>query len=145
MTLVKYQPFNDVDVFDRGLSRFFDSLFDAKDKTTEKMIFPKADIVEDKDKYTVHLDAPGLKKDDVKLAVNNKSLTISGERKDEKKVEDKQSVYREINYGRFERTFTLPEGIESDKIEAKLDNGVLEIVIPKSEKQKPKEIEIKVK
>lgn len=146
MSLIKYQPYTDLDIMDRGLSRFFDSLFDVrKERDLERILTPKADVLEDKDKYLISIEAPGLKKEDAKLTVNNNILTISGEKKDEKKVEKKNYLFQELSYGKFERSFTLPDGVEADKIDAEIKNGLLEITIPKSEKQKPKEIEVKVK
>ncbi len=146
MALIKYQPCTDLDIVDRGLSRFFDSLFETrKERSFDGTLMPKADVVEDDDKFLIHLDLPGLKKEDIKVLVHNNVLSITGERKDEKKVEKKNSIYQEISYGKFERSFTLPEGVEAEKIDAKMTDGVAEIVIPKSEKQKPKEIAVQVK
>ena len=141
MALVKYEPFHEMDIFDRNMSRFFDSLFDVA-KTRDfpmSMTMPKTDIVDDKDHYTVHMDLPGMKKEDLKVELKDSVLTISGERKDEKKTEKKNYISREIRHGSFLRRFNLPEGVTQDKIDAKLENGTLEVVIPKPPEIQKKE------
>jgi HSP20 family protein len=106
---------------------------------------PLADISEDDDNYSVRLDLPGVKKDDVKINYENGQLTISGERKQER--EKKSSKYHRVerSYGRYFRSFNLPAKIQEDKIDAEFRDGQLTITIPKSEEAKPKQIEVKVK
>ncbi|MCX7699197.1 MAG: Hsp20/alpha crystallin family protein [Candidatus Goldbacteria bacterium] len=124
---------------------FFDSFFNTDLLPTSERLYPAVDIVEDKDKYVLKADIPGLKQDDIKVEVDDGVLKIYGERKHEKKEEDKDKKYHyyERSYGAFERRFVLPSDSDVDKIDAKYENGVLEIQIPKTESKKPKEIKVK--
>jgi HSP20 family protein len=91
------------------------------------------------------MDLPGVSKENLKLNFNDGELIISGERKQEK--EDKDSKYHRIerSYGKYYRSFTLPQTIQADKINAEFKDGQLTVTVPKSEEAKPKELEIKVK
>jgi|DewCreStandDraft_4_1066084.scaffolds.fasta_scaffold01070_40 HSP20 family protein len=124
---------------------FFDSFFNSDLLPATEKLSPAVDIEEDKDKYILKADLPGMKQDDIKVEVDDGVLKIYGERKTEKKEEDKEKKYHyyERSYGAFERRFVLPSDIDSDKIDAKYENGVLEILIPKTESKKPKEIKVK--
>jgi HSP20 family protein len=106
---------------------------------------PRADVVEKDNAYEVHAELPGLDKKDINVSVEEGVLTISGERKAEKK-EEKDGKYRyyERTYGSFERSFRLPDNVDAGKIRASHKNGVLELSIPKTEPSKPKQIEVKV-
>jgi HSP20 family protein len=106
---------------------------------------PLTDIIEEDDKYILRMDLPGIDKKDVKISYANGELTISGERKQEK-VSKKATYHRiERAFGKYYRSFSLPEKIVEDKIEAEFKDGQLTITIPKAEDAKPKEIEVKVK
>ena len=94
---------------------------------------PVTDVREDEDGLQLSMELPGLSQDDVKVSLENGVLSISGEKKREVEEGKEGSDYRvvERRYGRFERSFTLPRGIDSDKVSAKFENGVLEIALPK--------------
>jgi len=106
---------------------------------------PLADIKEDKNNYFVMLDLPGISKDEVKVAYNNGQLSVSGERKQEKETMDSKFQRVERVFGRYYRSFTLPQKVKEDKIEAEFKDGQLKITVPKAEEAKPKELEIKIK
>lgn len=104
---------------------------------------PATDIVEEGDGLGISLELPGLKPEDVKITLENFVLTVKGEKK--QVVEEKGTVYRyERSYGSFERSFTLPNTVDTDKVNAKFENGVLTVSIPKSEKAKSREIQVKL-
>ncbi len=105
---------------------------------------PAVDVCEDNEAVRITAELPGMTQKDVKLAFKDGVLTIRGERefKDEQKKKDYYRIER--SYGAFARSFTLPSTVESDKIHASMKDGVLEILVPKKEEAKPKEIEIKV-
>ena len=105
---------------------------------------PAVDICEDNEAVRITAELPGMTQKDVKLSVKDGVLTIRGERefKDEQKKKDYYRIER--SYGTFARSFTLPSSVEADKIHANMKDGVLDIMIPKKEEAKPKEIEIKV-
>ena len=105
---------------------------------------PQVDISEDDKGYLLKADLPEMKKEDVKVTVENGVLSISGERKTEKEEKKKKFHRIERSYGTFLRTFTLPEDAESAKIAAEFKDGVLKMHLPKSPASKPKPVEVKV-
>jgi HSP20 family protein len=105
---------------------------------------PLVDITEDEKEYLIKAELPEMKKEDVKLRVENDVLTISGERKLEKEVTGKRHHRIERSYGSFMRSFSLPEDADGSKVSADYKDGVLKVHLPKSEKAKPKAIEVKV-
>lgn len=104
---------------------------------------PSCDIKETKDHYLVSFDMPGVKKEDIKIEVHNNQLVISGERQYEMREEDGEAALRhERAFGKFERTFALPATVNSEKIEAHYENGVLNVAVPKIEPAKGRTIQI---
>jgi HSP20 family protein len=105
-----------------------------------------AEVVETDGDYNINVELPGIKKEDVNISVaNDKTLVVSG-KKEETKTEDDGNVYfSEFCSGSFHREFRLPETADKESIEAKSENGILSIRIPKKEKEKPKEIKIDLK
>lgn len=101
---------------------------------------PPVDLREDKDNFFVNMDLPGMAEADLNINVENGRLTVSGERSREDKSEDGMFKRYERSFGRFERSFQLPQNVDEEKIEAHFDKGVLELKIPKSETAKPRKI-----
>jgi HSP20 family protein len=125
------------------MNRLFNTFFDEGGKNGERRRWaPAVDLLEREDSLVLRADLPGLKEDDVQIEVRDNVLTISGERRAE--FEDSEQGYYRIEraFGSFSRSLTLPEGVDSDKIEANFENGVLEVKIPKPEEVKPKRISI---
>lgn len=111
----------------------------------ETDFFPAVDIAEDEQNITMMMELPGVKMEDLKVTFENNMLTVSGERKfkEEEKKEDYHRIER--RYGKFTRSFTLPVGVDPDRVNAVLENGILNITLPKKEEFKPKQIMINVK
>jgi HSP20 family protein len=105
---------------------------------------PQVDISEDDKEYLVKADLPEMKKEDVKVTVEEGVLSISGERKSEKEEKNKTFHRIERSYGRFLRTFTLPEDADAKKIAAEFKDGVLKVNLPKMPEAKPKAVDVKV-
>ena len=104
---------------------------------------PAVDIKEEADRYVIHADIPGVEPEKIELSMENGMLTIKGERRDET-IEEKENYKRvERSYGSFYRRFSLPDNIDAGKISASGKDGVLEIVLPKTEAMKTHKIEIK--
>ena len=103
---------------------------------------PAVDVHEDKDKFLVRAELPGMRKEDIDVSLDGNTLTISGERKEER--EDKRGdTYRsERFFGRFQRTIALPSTVDANKIEAKYENGILNVTLPKTEEAKRKQIQV---
>jgi len=106
---------------------------------------PSCDIYETENEIVVKAEIPGVKKEDVKLSMQDSVLTLSGERKFEEETKKENYVRVERGYGSFTRSFTLPPSVDAKKISAEFKDGLLEVKLPKSEQAKPKEVEIKVK
>ena len=127
--------------YDEFFTDFFTpfQLVNADPFTTLKDWSPKADISEAKDSWTVHADLPGVKKEDMKVEVHKGVLEISGTRSSEVKEDDetKKTHRVERSFGSFKRIWTLPENANEDKVDAHLENGVLQVVIPKKSPQEP--------
>lgn len=148
MTLVRWRPIRptrQMENFQDEMSRMFDSFFNAPMRRRGEDVsewLPDVDIVEDKDKIDVQVDLPGMQKEDVKVSVEDDTLTIRGERKSFKEEKDKNYLQVERTYGKFTRSFSLPSTVDGSKIKANYKNGVLKIELPKSEAVKPKEIPV---
>lgn len=135
MALVRYNP-----VFSRlSPSLFSDFLTDFP---TRSVFHPKVDVIESEAAYEVSVSLPGFKKEDIKVELDENKLTISGERKWEKKEEDKNKKYHlvESEYGSFTRAFTLPNQVNAGAIEAKFQDGILQLNIPKENKEQKKQV-----
>jgi HSP20 family protein len=105
---------------------------------------PAVDIIEDDKEYLIKVELPEVRKDDVKVTVECGTLSISGERKTEKEEKNRKFHRIERHYGRFLRSFSLPEDAEEGKVNAEFKDGVLRVHLAKSEKALPKQIEVKV-
>ncbi|KUK52484.1 MAG: Heat shock protein Hsp20 [Marinimicrobia bacterium 46_47] len=121
---------------------FFESFLDSFNSMSNVNWSPSVDLEETKNDYIIHAELPGMNKKDIDISVENDILTISGEKKERVQTKDSNCLISEIMSGHFSRSFRLPAQINSEKIEAKWDNGVLVVKIPKSEVAKPKKIQI---
>jgi len=116
----------------------------GKEALTVAQWSPLADITEDEKEYLIRAELPDMKKEEVRLTVENAVLKISGERKFEKEEKGKKYHRTERAYGSFVGNFSLPEDADGSKVSADYKDGVLHVHLPKSQKAKPKAIEIKV-
>ena len=152
-SLEVWNPFRELDEVQNRLSTFFGGfpefgrfpkrLFGNGDVALPDWS-PLVDISEDDKEYLVKADLPEMKKEDVKVTVENGVLSISGERKSEK--EEKRNKFHRIerSYGTFLRTFTLPDNADSTKIAAEFKEGVLKVHLPKIPAAKPQHVEVKL-
>ena len=101
------------------------------------------DVYQDKDQFTVVVELPGLKKEEIEISLHDDTLTISGERKREESRE--QEFLTERSYGKFQRSLTLPSAVDPESVKASYKNGLLQVVLPKAEQTKPKQIEVDLK
>ena len=125
------------------LYRFFDD--DSISQLSENQPWPVAiDVVEEKEQYVLKADLPGINKEDIKVSVENGVLTIEGERKSEAEHKDKQIHRIERSYGQFVRSLNVGTHVDTARIRANYKDGVLELIVPKTEEIKPKSIDIQV-
>ena len=147
--LTRWDPFKEMEETHNRLARIF-GLSPARtgnggqEAMTTTQWAPSVDIIEDDKEWLVKADLPEVKKEDVKVTVENGVLTITGERKFEKEEKDKKYHRIERSYGNFFRSFTLPDAADGSKVNAEFKDGVLQVHLPKSEKTKPKAVEVKV-
>jgi HSP20 family protein len=146
--LTSWNPRRELGSLENRLDRLFGLTLPSRNGEKEAMTVaqwtPLVDISEDNNEYLVKAELPELKKEEVKVSVENGELTISGERKSEKEEKGKKFHRIERSYGSFLRSFTLPETVNADKVSAEFKDGVLSVHLPKDEKAKPKSIEVKV-
>jgi len=145
----RWDPFKEMEEMANRMGRNFGlAPTRVKGGTEEIMTVPEwsplVDIVEDEKEYIVKTELPEVKREDVKVNVEDGVLTISGERKFEKEEKDKKYHRIERSYGSFIRSFSLPDGADSTRINAEFKDGVLRVHLPKNEKAKTKSIEVKV-
>lgn len=149
MTLVRWNPAKELLNVEREFNKIWNSFnnrFGAKnnEEYDNAVWAPMTDVSEDKDNFYLLADLPGVTKEDLKLSFNDGQLTISGERKQEKEENGKTFHRVERSYGKYYRSFNLPEKILAEKIKAEFKDGQLTVTVPKSEEAKPKELEIKI-
>lgn len=148
MNVVRFNPFNEIDRLHREMNRLFDGTpgrwSDRDAEASTHTWAPAVDILEHEDGTEIHVELPGLRRDDVEVGIENNVLTIRGERSREASTSDESLVRVERSFGRFSRSFSLPNTLDVDRAEAEMDAGVLKIRFPKREEARPKQLEIKV-
>jgi HSP20 family protein len=144
MALVRWDPVRELDSLQTDMNRLFDRFFGATppNGTAERRWIPAMDLVETGDSLVLRADLPGVNEDDVEIEVKDGVLTISGERKSEHEEVGEGFHRVERSFGRFSRALNLPDGVDANKVEAKFDNGVLEVRIPKPEETQPTRVQI---
>lgn len=105
---------------------------------------PALEVHEDKDKFVIKTDLPGVTKENINVSLNDGDLVISGERKGETKTEEGKILRSERYYGSFQRVLSLPAGVDATKVKADYKDGVLTITLPKAEEAKPRQIDVSV-
>lgn len=130
--LITWDPFHD-------LVRGFDQESLGGD------FMPAVDVYQEKDDVIVEMEAPGISADKVEVSVENNVLTVSGHRESKKEVERADYYRKEMSYGSFSRSVSLPTKVKGDEAEAKFENGVLTVTLPKADDVKPRKIAVKVK
>jgi len=152
MTMItRWDPFREFVTLQGRMNRLFGSSFNdsynpenPNEALSTTTFTPAVDVYEDEHSVTLKIEVPGIDEKDIDVRVENNTLTVHGERKFEK--EEKEENYRRVEsqYGSFTRTFTLPTTVDSEKIEANYDKGVLKIQLAKKAEAQPKQIKIGV-
>ena len=132
------------------ISRDFDRIFNDLccqtpfSANAESGWSPRVNITENDERVKLEFDLPGMDREDIKVTVKDGLLTVSGERKVEKKEENENSIRNELFTGQFSRSFTLSDSVDAARISADYKNGQLTLALPKTEKAKPKQIDVKI-
>lgn len=140
--LTVWNPFSE-------LQKSINSLFKDYERDSEGALttsdwLPAIDIYENENEIVLKGELPGMTKDDVKIVFENDTLTISGEKKEDKEIKKEDYHRVERFYGSFSRSFRVPQAVDKEKFTAKFKDGILEINLPKTEEAKPKQIEINI-
>lgn len=132
MTLIKFEPMREIETLHDRIQKYFDDFSNFGFNYSDSFS-PKIDISEEKDKINVLAEIPGVKKENIKITLQDNILTIEGEKKKEVEKKDENFYRSERMFGSFKRCFTLPVEVDSDKVEAKFENGMLNISLKKLE------------
>ncbi len=142
-------PFWEFEKLHRDMSRIFDPIVSGETDQDVSLWAgswsPAVDVLDQKDAIVVKADLPGLSKEDIDVTIENNVLAIRGEKKHEEKHKDGDVIRSERYYGSFHRAFTLPSSVDPQKVQAKFQDGVLELEIAKKEEARPKQIKVDVK
>ncbi|MEW6739420.1 MAG: Hsp20/alpha crystallin family protein [Nitrospirota bacterium] len=151
MSIVKWSPLKELEEMRKDMDRLFEEFFSPITrrrrgwlKPEMGVIVPNIEMYDRKNEIVVKAELPGVAKEDIDLTITKDSLTLKGETTKEEEVKEEDYYAAEISYGSFTRTIALPAEVDSEKAKASFKNGVLEIVLPKREEAKPKEIKIEV-
>lgn len=141
-SLMRYSP--TFSSLRREIDRLFDDMVHIGDGDAAQTALwaPRTDISETEDRYVLRMDMPGLSKKDLNIELRNDTLTVSGERKSEQEENEENFHRLERSYGRFFRSFTLPQASDTEKVKAWMKEGVLTVEVPKREESKPRRIEV---
>jgi HSP20 family protein len=144
MAIVRYEPWTVVNRLHQSLDQFFNETLSSPEASSSPSVawVPRVDIHEEKDRFVVLADVPGVEPKDIDITAEKGVLTVRGERRAEKRVTDNGYERIERVAGTFLRRFTLPEGANTESITAKQTNGVLEVTIPKTPAVQPRRIAI---
>lgn len=145
MTLVKWDPFRELTDMHRSMDRLFGDRYLRQDDNGLFAGFaPTVDVYDNETEIVIEAEVPGINEKDIAVEVKHNVLTLSGERKREQEVKEGSYHRSERSFGKFQRSFTLPDSIEVDKVNAKNRNGVLTIRLPKAPKAVAKKIAVAV-
>lgn len=146
MNLVKWNPWREMPALHNRINRMFDDPFFSMDRLADEdtlgMWNPAVDLYEKDDHFIIKAELPGINKDDIKVDLKDRVLTLSGERSYDNEVKEENYYRRERSFGKFQRAFTLPADVDPEKIKAEFKDGVLQIEVPKPENKKAKRVTI---
>jgi HSP20 family protein len=142
--VTRYRPLNSVFAMPRDLSRLMDDVFGGNWEIGENLRqwLPATDVSETPEAVTLRLEVPGLTRDQIRIAVENNTLTVRGEKTQETSSENETFRRTERSFGSFERSFSLPAYVDTDNVQASLQDGVLSVTLPRREETKAREIQI---
>ncbi|NJL25287.1 MAG: Hsp20/alpha crystallin family protein [Calothrix sp. SM1_5_4] len=137
-----HQPIRALSRIQNDFERLFEEIADTDVGMTTASNAPACELAEDNANYVMWFDLPGVRKEDVKIELDGNQLTVSAERQEQRKADGRRSRFSEITYGVYQRTFTLPTTVDEKRVDAKFDNGVLTLTMPKVASAKVKQIAI---
>jgi len=150
MAIDKWSPLKELEDMRRDMDRLFDEFTKPARRRriwpkSEGLVIPSIDLYDRKTEIVIKIELPGVRREDIDLTITKDTLTLKGEIKKDDDVKEEDYYISERMIGSFSRTIALPFEVESEKAQAAMNNGLLEIVMPKREEARPKEIKIEVK
>ncbi len=145
MNLVRWNPWREMSTLQHRINHLFNEPFFRSGEDDELRMgtwYPAVDMFDDDDKIVIKAELPGMDKKDISVDIENRVLTLSGERNYDNEVKEENYYRRERATGKFKRAFNLPADVDEDQIKADFKDGVLKVEIPKPEEQKPKQITV---
>lgn len=140
--LSPWSPFREVSSLHDAIDKTFDDAFFSKQSS---LALPQINVSTKGKDVIVEAEIPGVDEDNLDIEIGENAIRISGEKKDEKEVDEKNYYHKEVSYGSFQRVIPLPDGVQHEKADAQVKDGVMKIVIPKVETKKIKTIKVKAK
>jgi HSP20 family protein len=142
MALIRWQPFQEIESLQNDMNRLFDGLVTTDRNGNRSGFVPASELKETPDAIHLSLEVPGLDAKDIDVQVSAEAVSISGERKEETKTEEKGVTRTEFRYGRFQRVIPLPARIENTNVQADYKDGILKLTLPKAEEEKNKVVKV---
>ncbi len=152
MAIIRWSPFQEFTDLKREMDQLFDEFFGRRTSLTKaektfpatEIYFPPVDIYEKAEEIVIKAGIPGVKKEDINISFLENTLTIRGERRRDEEIKDEDYYHLEQHYGSFSRSITLPMKLNPEGMKANYKDGILEIILPKLKKTKPKEVKVEV-
>jgi HSP20 family protein len=144
MALIRWQPFHEFDYLQRDMNRLFDRLTTTQPSSdmARSAFVPPAELKEDDEAVRLSLEIPGMTAEDLDIQVTAEAVSITGERKEEAKTEEKGVTRTEFRYGQFQRVIPLPTRVQNTNVQAEYKDGILKLVLPKAEEEKNKVVKV---
>jgi HSP20 family protein len=144
MAIVRWNPYKEINSLHREMNQLLDTLAPTRLSWNVEPIVPAAQIQETPEDIRLKLELPGIDAKDLEVQVSAEAVSISGERKEETKTEDKGVTHSEFRYGQFRRTIPLPTRVENTEVQAEYKDGILSLVLPKAASEKNKVVKVNV-
>jgi len=145
MAIIRWDPFKDLVTLREKMNRLFEETFTGRGEEKDLISgtwTPSVDIYETENALVLTAEVPGIKGDDIEIKIEDNTLILQGQRKFEKETKEENYHRIERSYGSFYRSFTLPNSVDQDKIQAEHENGILKITMPKKPELKPKKVKV---
>ena len=144
MSLMRWEPFSEIDSLQKEMNRMFDSLAPRTTDRLSSAFVPAAEMKETPEAIHLKLEVPGMDASDIDIQVSAEAVSISGERKSETKTEEKGMTRSEFRYGSFRRVIPLPARVQNTNVNAEYKDGILNVTLPKAEEEKHKVVKVNV-
>ncbi|MGF1541069.1 MAG: Hsp20/alpha crystallin family protein [Pleurocapsa sp.] len=144
MSLMRWQPFSEIDSLQKEMNRLFDSLAPRTTEELSAAFVPAAEMEETPEAIHLKLEVPGMDAKDIDIQVSAEAISISGERKSETKTEEQGMTRSEFRYGSFRRVIPLPTRVQNTNAQAEYKDGILNLTLPKAEEEKNKVVKVNI-